>query len=172
MAQKDFGRRQCSSRSDAARPATSGPPASALPAGQGASTRRSVTVLTIVVGLVVAAAAALALALSAAARTDNGAAPQIECRGQANCTNRYNVKLRCGSNEEPKSVSVLAPSTEAAEAKAERYNRGCSARGASFVAMIVKDAATSHYRGSHASEQRTADNDTPKRRRAWRFRRR
>jgi hypothetical protein len=171
MAQKDFGRRQCSSRSEA-RPAASGPSSHALPAAQDAGTGRSITVLTIVVGVVVAAAAALALALSAAARTDNGAAPQAECRGQADCTNRYDVKLRCGSSEEPKSVSVLASNTEAAEAKAERYNRGCRARGASFVAMVVRNAALSHYRGSRAGEQRTADNDTPTRRRAWRFRRR
>ena len=180
MAQKGFGRRQTASRCDAPRAATSGrssqPPSPGdggdpLATSPGAATRRSIAVLAGVAGVVTIAAGGLAYALSAA--TGGGDSTRTACRpGQVDCTNQYQVALACGSQQEPKSVSVHAPSPDVAEARAERYNRGCRSRGASFVASVIRNAALSHYGGPRAGESRTADNEPPRRRYTFRFRRR
>jgi hypothetical protein len=139
----------------------------ATPAG--ASTRRSVAILAGIAGVVTVAAGGLAYALNAATG-DSGT--RDACRPGQKCTNQYQVSLSCGSQQEPKSITVNAGSADAAEAKAERYNRGCRARGSRFLASVIHNAAKSYYGGSRAGDTRAADDDTPKRRRAWRFRRR
>lgn len=132
--------------------------------------RRSMAVLAGVAGVVTIAAGGLAFALNAATG-DNGA--RNACHpDQVGCTNQYQVALGCGNQQEPKSVSVLAPSPDLAEAKAERYHRGCRSRGASFVASVISNAAVNYYGGSRPGDARTADDGPPKWRRAWRFRRR
>lgn len=135
------------------------------------------TILAGVTGLVVVTALGLALAFNAVAKTPSEAesvTQEPQCRGQAGCTNQYNVKLSCGDSGETKSISVLAADAEAAEAKAERYNRGCRVRSVSFVSSIIKSAARTAFGGSSTDEAspRATDNGTASRRGRWRFRRR
>ncbi|NJO24039.1 MAG: hypothetical protein HC868_15355 [Sphingomonadales bacterium] len=128
-------------------------------------------------GLVVLVAIGGAVALNAATGAGSttpsqpaGAASK-ECRGQADCANRYSVELRCGTTEEARTVSVVARDAEAAERKAERYNRDCRSRTAVFVRSLVRSTGVGAARVVHAEE-------TPRRisnrgsRARYRFRRR
>jgi len=173
MAKTTFGRRGAPTRQQPASPdrtaaaAATGHDPLATPAG--ASTGRSVAILAGIAGVVTVAAGGLAYALTSVGG-DAGAANA--CRPGQKCTNQYQVSMSCGSQQEQRSVSINAASPDAAEAKAERYNRGCRARGSRFVAKVLHDAAKSYYGGSRAGETRTAEDGTPKRRYTWRFRRR
>lgn len=179
MGQKGFGRRT-PSRPHAAsgksplvpEAADGGDPLATSPS---AATRRSVAVLAGIACVVTIAAGGFAFALGAASGPGGSSAPgtaRTECRpDQVGCTNRYDVRLACGSQQEPRTVSVHAQSPDIAEAKAQRYNQGCRSRGASFVASVMKNAALSYYGGSH-TESRMADGEPPRRRYTFRFRRR
>lgn len=178
MVQKSFGRRSSSREA----PAPAAPPVS----DAGSTAGRSVAILAGVTGLVVVMALGLAFAFNAVANTDSEAVARAEvpaqdsltqeaqCRGQSGCTNQYDVKLTCGNSEEPKSISVHAADAEAAQAKAERYNRDCRARGASFVAAFIKSGARNAVGVSRTAEAapRVADNGASSRRPRLRFRRR
>lgn len=169
MVQKSFGRRSSSREA----PVPAAPPLSEEGSGAG----RSVAILAGGTGLVVVTALGLTFAFNAVANTDSEAAQRAEvaaqepltqeaqCRGQSGCANQYDVKLTCGNNEEPKSVSVHAADAEAAQAKAERYNRDCRARGASFVAAFIKSGARNAVGVSRAAEAgpRVAENDASRR---------
>ncbi len=171
MAQNDFGRRQSTfgtradglaSRSDA--------PAS------GTTAVRSMGILAAVGGLVVIVAIGGAVALNAAtgAGSTTSTQPPVaafkECRGQADCANRYSVALSCGSTD-ARTVSVVARDPEAAQRKAERYNRDCRSRTAVFVTNLVRSTGVGAARMVQAQE-------TPRRisngggRTRFRFRRR
>ena len=110
---------------------------------------------------------------SGVSHNDGAAESKQECRGQPTCANRYEVALSCGSSDEPKSVSMIAPDAEAAERKAERYNRACRSRRAMFVESLIRSAAYTAYGGQRADEpsNHTSRNSTATRR-VWRFRRR
>ena len=142
-------------------------------------------ILAVVGALVVCTALGAAVALNAATGTDGPAAAEVaaapqECRGQAGCSNEYSVALSCGGNDEPRAVSVQAADREAAERKAERYNRDCRSNGAVFVAGLIRTAANTAFRGPQAHANRNAEhntttassNSTASGRRSWRFRRR
>jgi hypothetical protein len=123
--------------------------------------------------LVVVLALGAAYGLNAAVSSGDGATEsRQECRGQPHCANQYDVALACGSSDEPKSVSVVATDAEAAERKAERYNRDCRSRRAVFVSSLIRSAAYTPFGGQRADD--TASHASPKTttRRAWRFRRR
>ena len=91
---------------------------------------------------------------------------QQECFGQRDCSNQYRVSLECG-DDQAKSVDVIAADAEAAERKAERYNRDCRARRSAFVASVIRSAAVNTHHG-RASEPAQATSHV--RRRAWRMR--
>ena len=91
---------------------------------------------------------------------------QQECFGQRDCSNQYRVSLECG-DDQAKSVDVIAADAEAAERKAERYNRDCRARRSAFVASVIRSAAVNTHHG-RASEPAQATSHV--RRRAWRVR--
>lgn len=183
MVQQGFGRRTSSPRAaaeTAARPTrVTGSSTTTADAPSSAAARsaagRSAAILAGVMALVVAAALGLTFAFNAVAKTDSEdtVAEEARCRSQSGCTNRYEVALGCGSSEEPRSVSVLAADAEAAQAKAERYNRDCRARGASFVAIFTKSGARSAVASRVAeAAPRTADSSATRRRGRWRLRRR
>jgi hypothetical protein len=174
MAQTTFGRRGAPTRSRPASPDRTAASAAAgddpLATETGSSTGRTVAILAGIAGVVTVAAGGLAYGLNAVTGDTGTRNP---CRpGQPGCTNQYQVSMSCGSQQEQRSISVNAASPDAAEAKAERYNRGCRARGSRFLASVIHNAAKSYYSGSRAGERRVAEDDAPKRRRAWRFRRR
>jgi hypothetical protein len=179
MVQKSFGRRS---------PAREAAVAAAPAPHSGSTSGRSVAILGGVTGLVVVTALGLTLAFNAVANTasdiettaqadvvvQDTLAQEARCRGQSGCTSQYDVKLSCGSSEELRSISVHAADAEAAQAKAERYNRDCRARGASFVAVFMRSGAGSGVRVSPAAAAptRVADNGAGGRRSRLRFRRR
>ena len=152
MAQQDFGRRQSQPRNDsdtsgAGRRAAreNGRSFSATDAGR--SPGKSITILTAVGGLVVFAAVGGVFAFNAATRAAPAqqhivaAAAPSECRGQADCSNQYDVELSCGSSGEARTVSVVAIDADIAESKAERYNRECRSRSVVFVSSMGKSTA-------------------------------
>jgi len=181
MAQKSFGRRHLPSQTDAMRPDPSTP---ASDAGQsrseGSGTRGRTTVVISSALASILALGALGFGLAPNVETHvndhaSGAGVEkrvptgLECSGRAAaCTNQYSVELSCGENDEPKTITVVAANAEAAGSTAERYNRGCRARRASFVAALVRNATHNVSR----SLTRSADTDRPSRRRGWRLRRR
>jgi hypothetical protein len=145
MSQQGFGRRQSASR------ATAEPAAAArdaLATGENRSAGKSMGILAAVGGLAVLAAIGGAVALSASTSVAPAAPPQEiasspnVCLGQTDCANQYSVALSCGSSEEARTVSVIARDAEAAERKAERYNRECRARSTSFIAVLASGTAT------------------------------
>ena len=183
MAQKEFGRRQAQPVGGSA--PTRAPEASSAPSpgatealaladAPSRSATRNVMILASVGGLVLVMALGAAYGLNAAISSGDGAAEsKQECRGQPDCANQYNVALTCGSSDEPKSVSVIAADAQAAERKAERYNRDCRSRHAMFVTSLIRSAAYSAYGGQRADEPvSNASRNTTTTRRVWRFRRR
>ena len=68
------------------------------------------------------------------------------------CTNQYDVALSCGSSEEARTVSVIAADTEAAERKAERYNRECRSRSVVFVTGLAKSAVANTFGSARGPE--------------------
>ena len=87
-----------------------------------------------------------------AAFTQQAAATQRECNGQVGCTNQYDVALSCGSSEEARTVSVIAADAEAAERKAERYNRECRSRSVVFVTGLAKSAVANTFGSARGPE--------------------
>lgn len=137
-------------------------------------------IIAAVGGLVLLVALGGVFALSAA--TDSGATPSTqpaavasgECHGKTDCANEYSVALSCGGSAEARTVNVVARDAEAAERKAERYNRDCRSRSVLFVTSFTRSAASSAVRAVHAEEpprKVAADNDSRSRTRV-RFRRR
>jgi hypothetical protein len=123
--------------------------------------------------LVVVTALGAAYGLSAAVAPGDSpaAASAQECSGQDGCVNRYNVALACGG--ESRTVTVEARDGEAAERKAERYNRDCRSRGSVFIGALVRSAAISAIQQRRAVEpDRRATRSTTTATRRWRFRRR
>ncbi len=152
MAQQGFGRRGSTSRVSADQPAPAGRASSrdhdrnSLSAGANCSSGTSIAILAAVGGLVALTALGGVFAYRGTTRAEPAAltqqaATQRECHGQAGCTNQYDVALSCGSSEEARTVSVIAADAEAAERKAERYNRECRSRSVVFVAGLAKSAA-------------------------------
>lgn len=185
MAQKGFGRRNVPSPSGAARPAAAMAAAPSANAGDllgtssSSSTGRSVAVMAGVVVVVTVAAGGLAYALNAAGANGSGrstvatASAHNSCDpNKDKCVNQYQVALTCNGEQQQKSVSVNAETAGEAEARAERYNRGCRSRGSAFVAAVLIGAARSYHGGSRAGETRVADAPASKSRRTLRFRRR
>jgi hypothetical protein len=168
MPQREFGRRQAQPAGGRAFPSTRTVEASAAPSpnlgpdpGQALAladapsrfATRSVMILAGVGTMVLVLALGAAYGLNAAISSgDTVAASQQECRGQANCANQYDVALTCGSSDEPRSASVIAADAEAAERKAERYNRDCRSRRAVFVSSLIRSAAYTAYGGQRANE--------------------
>ncbi len=181
MAQKEFGRRQAQPVGGGA--PTRAPEASSAPSPDATealaladapsrSAARNVMILASVGGLVLVMALGAAYGLNAAVSSGEAQSKQ-ECRGQPNCANQYDVALTCGSSDEPKSVSVVAADAEAAERKAERYNRNCRSRRAVFVSSLIRSAAYTAYGGQRADQPSNyASRNTTATRRVWRFRRR
>jgi hypothetical protein len=158
MAQQGFGRRQIAS------PAiTDLPTGRRDPAGINRSAGASVVILAAVAGLLMLVVVGGVVALNAATSTgraapkEAAATPQ-ECHGLADCTNQYSVALSCGSSGEARTVSVVAADAEAAERKAERYNRDCRSGRAIFVTNVIKSAANGAIVGAGAKEPAKAGN--------------
>ena len=164
MAQQGFGRRQSTSHAVADRSATArsaSPPElgrNSLAANANRSAGKSVMILAAVGGLVLLTALGGVFSYSAATRAGAAAPPQQtaptprECRGQADCTNQYNVALTCGSSDEARTVSIVAIDAEAAERKAERYNRECRSRNIVFVTSLAKSAAANTFGAARVPE--------------------
>jgi hypothetical protein len=170
MAQKGFGRRH-SVLPGAAQAGGSGQATGAQPAASrlGSAAGRSILAFVAVIAIGAGGAFALSSAFNAAAKVYHrpAAAVERECRVGEKCTNKYAVRMTCGANEEPKSIRVVAADAEAAQQKAERYNRGCRVRGVSFVSRVMKNVATHVFRNRSRVEVR----DTrPSGGRRWRFR--
>lgn len=188
MAQQTFGRRQ-SVMPDGTRGKTaSGQTAlGSLPDSEshspaektGRSAGKSVLIVSMVAGLVLAAALGVASALNRAdvpsgdglAATEQVAAPQQECFGQPDCANQYRVALSCGGDEH-RSTTVESADAEAAERKAERYNQGCRTSRAVFVGVVrtAGYGALNPYRSAEPSARYAAHGTSTGR--TWRFRRR
>jgi hypothetical protein len=144
MNQQGFGRRHSASRATAESTATV---RDALAVVESRSAGKSMAILVAVGGLVAIAALGGAVALGASTSTAPATPSQATvttpkaCAGQTDCANQYSVALSCGRSEEGRIVSVVARDAEAAERKAERYNRECRARGVSFVAVLARGTA-------------------------------
>jgi hypothetical protein len=70
-------------------------------------------------------------------------------------------------------VVVEASDAEAAQRKAERYNRDCRPRRVVFVTSLIRSAVHTAFSGQRADEPgRHAGRKAMPARRAWRFRRR
>jgi hypothetical protein len=163
MAQKAFGRRRplpagtgpsaVSDTPSAASPDVGA--ALALADAPSRSATRSVMILAGIGGLAMVLVLAGAYGLNAAISTgDSTAQSQQECRGQPNCLNQYNVALECGASDEPKLVTIEARDSEAAERKAERYNRSCRSRSAVFVTSLIRSAARTAIDGYRYEDSR------------------
>jgi len=183
MALREFGRRQALPAGAHSATATGASPAAsadlngalALADAPSRSATRSLVVLAGVGALVVVMALGAAYGLSAAISPGNGlaAADSRQCNGQAGCVNQYNVALTCGASEQPKSVVVEASDAEAAQRKAERYNRDCRSRRVVFVTSLIRSAVHTALSGQRVDEpERHASRNATPARRAWRFRRR
>lgn len=176
MAQQSFGRRQSTLETDANRQAS---PGDAAASGGNRTAVKSVGILAAVGGLVAIVAIGGAVALNAA--TGAGTATPVqpgtvaskECRGQDGCANQYSVALRCGSSDEARSVSVVARDAEAAERKAERYNRDCRSRSVVLLTSFGKSPAFSSAREMRPEEPlRKVASNSSSRRTGFRLRRR
>ena len=164
MTQQGFGRRGFTSRVVADQPAPAGRASShdhdcnSLSAGASRSSGTSIAILVAVGGLVALTALGSVLAYRGTTRaepaafTRQAAATQRECNGQVGCTNQYDVALSCGSSEEARTVSVIAADTEAAERKAERYNRECRSRSVVFVTGLAKSAVANTFGSARGPE--------------------
>jgi hypothetical protein len=173
MAQKTFGRRQPAPSAGGDMPATDSASrlspdlsaALALADTPSRSATKSLLILAAVAGCVAVLAIGVAHAVGSAWTGESSNAQQ-ECFGQRDCSNQYRVSLECG-DDQAKSVDVIAADAEAAERKAERYNRDCRARRSAFVASLIRSAAVNTHHG-RASEASQATSNV--RRRAWRVR--
>jgi hypothetical protein len=162
MAQKAFGRRQSVLSAGAERPAAS----EASSAGSDGlsealadadapsrSAMRSVMIVGAVGSVIVVMALGAAYGLNAAVSSNDGTVEaKQECRGQPNCINQYDVALTCDDSTEPKSVSIMARDADAAERKAERYNRNCRTRRVTFVTSMIRSAVRTTFGGYRYEE--------------------
>jgi len=167
MSSKNFGRRRPTSRAEGATP---------LAAESREWTFPLVPVAIGGVAVAVAAAVGLFLAFSnAGAKTSVVVAvPEPACQGQDGCTNKYDVTLSCGSQDEPRTVSIAAADESQAQDIARRYNRGCRARGAVLVASFIKTAGGNAFgapaAAAAAAPPKAAHRRATRVRTAWRRR--
>jgi hypothetical protein len=173
MPQKAFGRRRSTALVVADQPAALRQQSAELgehpsAASVSRTARKSAAMLAIVGGLVGLSALGAVYALNAMS-AGGGVAAQEQCGGQPDCVNRYTVNLGCSRTDEPQSVHVLAADAEAAERKAERYNRGCRVRSVVLLSSMSRSAASNQWSGQ---TRKVADSGGTSGRRAWRFRRR
>jgi hypothetical protein len=181
MAQEGFGRRQVLPAGTHSANATGASPAAsvdvrealALADAPSRAATRSVMILAGVGALVVVMALGAAYGLNAAVSSNAApAAAKQECRGaQPGCVNQYRVALACGASDEAKVVVIEARDAEAAQRKAERYNRNCSSRRAVFVTSLARSAARTAFGGDrYQGSSRKYTNRSTGTRRTWRFR--
>lgn len=153
MPQTSFGRRNAS-------PQAGLPSATVSSCAEGSS--RAVVLSSAAASFVAFAALGYFLTPGGMTRQDTVAlAPTIshvrpapaECR-KPDCKNEYSVELRCGEADQPKSTRVVASSAEAATMTAERYNRGCRARRAVFVALLTPGASGTSKAAAPATDRK------------------
>lgn len=151
MATQGFGRR---SASDDRKPTAS--VRESVASGGERTAGASFGIVAAVGGLVMLVALGGVFVVSAATGSGSAApappAPAAlnECRGSVECVNEYSVALRCGSSEDARTVTVVARDSDAAERKAERYNRDCRSGSVLFLQSLAKSAAVNAVRAARA----------------------